>query len=172
MIRRADNRDIEPIMHIVRSAQEALRDLGIDQWQDGYPSTEAIAADIEQAVGYVYCDNDDHVVGYAAIVLTGEEAYSQIADDAWGTPDDYVVVHRLCVDGTSRRNGIAVKLMQHAANIARRANIEAFRIDTHRGNIRMLAMLDKLGFEYRGIVYYTSGERLAFDLNLNTSKMM
>ena len=152
MIRRADNRDIEQIMHIVRSAQEALRDLGIDQWQDGYPSTEAIAADIEQAVGYVYCDNDDHVVGYAAIVLTGEEAYSQIADDVWGTPDDYVVVHRLCVDGPSRRNGIAVKLMQHAANIARRANIEAFRIDTHRGNIRMLAMLDKLGFEYRGIV--------------------
>lgn len=172
MIRQAYRQDIEQIMNIVRSAQEALRDLGIDQWQDGYPSADAIAADIDQNVGYVYCNEDNQVVGYAAIVLTGEEAYSQIDDDAWNTPNDYVVVHRLCVDGTARRNGIAIKLMQHAANVARGANINAFRIDTHSGNIRMLAMLNKLGFAHTGIVYYTSGERLAFDLNLNASKTL
>ena len=169
MIRRADNRDIEQIMHIVRSAQEALRDLGIDQWQDGYPSTEAIAADIEQAVGYVYCDNDDHVVGYAAIVLTGEEAYNQIADETWNTPDSYVVVHRLCVSGDCRRCGVAQELMAYAAKYAVENGVNAFRIDTHKGNVRMLSLLHKLGFKHVGIVRYDSGEREAFDMNLNNN---
>ena len=43
MIRRANNRDIEAIMGIISDAQAALRELGIDQWQDGYP----FASDIE-----------------------------------------------------------------------------------------------------------------------------
>lgn len=172
MIRRAKIEDVEQIMSIVRSAQIALRDLGIDQWQDGYPSTEAIMADIEQGVGYIHCNDNDTITGYAAIVLTGEEAYTQIADEIWNTPNDYVVIHRLCVDGIERRRGIAMKLMRHAAQTARSNNINAFRIDTHRGNIRMLSMLEKLEFSYTGIVHYTSGERLAFDLNLNTSKTL
>ena len=46
MIRRAHIEDIDRILSIVRSAQLSLRDLGIDQWQDGYPSREVIEADI------------------------------------------------------------------------------------------------------------------------------
>jgi hypothetical protein len=46
MIRRADIGDVDRIMGIVRSAQLSLRQLGIDQWQDGYPSLEVIEGDI------------------------------------------------------------------------------------------------------------------------------
>ena len=34
MIRQANNNDIESILEIVHDAQLALRDLGINQWQD------------------------------------------------------------------------------------------------------------------------------------------
>lgn len=165
MIRKAVANDIPTIMSIVRSAQLALAELGIDQWQDGYPSVEAIDGDIERGVGYVVCDDEDMPIGYAAIVLTGEEAYKQI--ESWATNDEYVVVHRLCVSGSCRRRGISYQLMRHAAELARKQGFDAFRIDTHRGNIRMLQMMQKLGFAYRGIVHYDSGERLAFDLNLD-----
>ena len=40
MIRQAIREDIPTIMSIVRSAQCALAELGIDQWQDGYPSAQ------------------------------------------------------------------------------------------------------------------------------------
>ena len=40
MIRKAQYDDIETIMAIVREAQLSLRELGIDQWQDGYPSSD------------------------------------------------------------------------------------------------------------------------------------
>lgn len=172
MIRKAQHSDIDTVMTIVASAQRALAELGIDQWQDGYPSRAAIEADVNTDVGYVAVDAHNRPIGYAAIVFTGEEAYKQIADERWNTPNDYVVVHRLCVDGTQRRRGIALELMQYAADTARRANLTAFRIDTHRGNVRMLGMMQRLGFNFTGIIRYDSGERMAYDLDLNLSNTL
>ena len=168
MIRKATIKDIDQIMSIVSDAQLSLRELGIDQWQDGYPSVDIIRGDIFSEVGYVYCGSD-MVVGYAAIVLTGEEAYKQIADEVWNTSEEYVVVHRLCVRRGHTKAGVAIAMMNYASKMARDNGYTGFRIDTHRGNIRMLALLKKLGFEYRGVIYYDSDERLAYDLKLNNS---
>jgi ribosomal protein S18 acetylase RimI-like enzyme len=170
MIRRATLSDVDTIMGIVRSAQQSLRELGIDQWQDGYPSPDSIKLDIDAQVGYVACD-EDSIVGYAAIVLTGEPAYKQIAE-LWHTSERYVVVHRLCVLRGSLRRGVAIELMRYAANVAREHDIVSFRVDTHKGNIRMLSLLDKLGFEHVGLIRYESGEREAFDLKLMLSNML
>lgn len=153
-------------MRIVRSAQLSLSELGIDQWQDGYPSREVIVDDINNGVGYVACTGDGVVVGYEAIVLTGEEAYTQIAENKWHTSNNYVAVHRLCILGESRRKGIAIELMNFAGNYALKNGISDFRIDTHKGNIRMLALLNKLGFKHVGTIRYDSGLREAFDLNI------
>lgn len=172
MIRKANHEDVEAIMAIVCEAQEALRQLNIDQWQDGYPSPYVIHQDIEKGVGNVLLDVHDKIIGYAAIVFTGEDAYLQLEPAMWHTEDRYVVVHRLCVAANLRRNGAATQLMLYAAQQARERGISAFRIDTHRGNIRMLSMLQKLGFEYCGIVHYPSGERLAYDLNIHTLKTL
>ena len=168
MIRKANISDLSAIMDIVRDAQEALRELGIDQWQDGYPSAEIIREDIEAGVGYLYTE-DDKMIAYAAIVLTGEDAYKQIDAQEWATDEDYVVVHRLCVAKGFTRGGIALSLMKKAKELAMEAGYSGFRIDTHRGNVRMLAMMDKLGFEYRGIIHYESGERLAYDLKFDSN---
>ena len=168
MIRRATTEDIAEIMSIVADAQLSLRELGIDQWQDGYPSNEVIAEDIASGLGYVYYV-DSKVVGYAAILFTGEETYSQIPDSGWNTTNNYVVVHRLCVRRGYTKAGVAMALMDYASQMAIERGYTGFRIDTHRGNIRMLSMLEKLGFKYVGIIYYDSGERLAYDLNLCVS---
>ena len=171
MIRKANIRDLNAIMDIVRDAQEALRELGIDQWQDGYPSVDVIREDIESGVGYLYTQADK-VAGYAAIVLTGEDAYKQIDAHEWVTDEDYVVVHRLCVGKGFTRGGIALSLMTKAKELAVAAGYSGFRIDTHRGNVRMLTMMDKLGFEYRGIIRYESGERLAYDLKFDSNSKL
>lgn len=168
MIRRATTEDVAEIMSIVADAQLSLRELGIDQWQDGYPSKDVIAGDIMSKVGYVYCIGNK-VVGYAAIVFDGEDTYAQIDDSEWNTSNNYVMVHRLCVRKGYTKAGVAMALMAYASQMAIERGCTAFRIDTHRGNIRMLSMLEKLGFKYVGIIYYDSGERLAYDLNLCVS---
>lgn len=172
LIRRARIEDISSILSIVRSAQLSLCELGIDQWQDGYPSREVIEQDIANGVGYVACLESGMVVGYEAVVLSGEEAYAQLPADAWHTSEQYVVVHRLCVLRECCRRGIAIELMRFAAEHAIEHDIHDFRIDTHRGNVRMLAMMQRLGFEYCGRIRYASGEREAFDLRIDLSKMV
>ena len=167
LIRLATHEDMKSILSIVRSAQLSLSELGIDQWQDGYPSEDVIAEDIANGVGYVACAEDGAVVGYEAVVLTGEEAYNQIEDERWHTSNNYVAVHRLCVIGNSRRKGIAIELMNFAGEFALKHGISDFRIDTHEGNVRMLALLKKMGFEHVGTISYDSGLREAFDLKLN-----
>lgn len=169
MIRLATYEDIVSILSIVRSAQLSLRELGIDQWQDGYPSREVIEEDITHRVGYVMQDDKGEVIAYAAILLDGEPTYAQIEDSEWHTENRYVVVHRLCVAANVRRKGVAIEMMRHATFVAQRQGIYAFRIDTHEGNIRMLSMLQKLGFEYCGVIYYDSGKRLAYDKKITTS---
>ena len=170
MIRRATLQDVDNIMDIVHSAQLALRELDIDQWQDGYPTAESIKEDIAQGVGYV-ATNNNATIGYAAIVLTGEQAYQQIAD-SWLYGSNYVVIHRLCTAQSHRRQGVALDLMRYAAELCRKAGYNAFRIDTHRGNIRMLSMLEKLEFRRAGIIHYDSGERVAYELDLNTTNKL
>ena len=56
MIRKALPEDIDSIMVIVRDAQRALAELGIDQWQDGYPTRDIILRDIDLGQGYL-CDD-------------------------------------------------------------------------------------------------------------------
>lgn len=172
MIRKAQYDDIEDIMTIVHEAQLSLRELGIDQWQNGYPSSDSIREDIDNGVGHLLLDDGNHPIGYSAIVLSDEEAYLQLAPSAWHTSEEYVVVHRLCVLRSACRSGAATLMMRYAADVARNNNLHSFRIDTHRGNIRMLAMLKKFGFEYCGIIYYPSGERLAYDLDIDKSKIL
>ncbi|MBR5586007.1 MAG: GNAT family N-acetyltransferase, partial [Alistipes sp.] len=104
-------------------------------------------------------------------VLTGEPTYSQIAESCQ-TSDNYVVVHRLCTSGSHRRKGVALELMSQAAKLCRESGYNAFRIDTQKGNIRMLAMLEKLGFSYAGIVRYDNSERVAYELNLDLSNKL
>lgn len=171
MICKATIKDIDAIMAIVCDAQEALRELGIDQWQDGYPTKSIIERDIDMGVGYIYKESCG-IMGYAAIILNGEDAYHQIADEEWGTGDDYVVVHRICVKRGTTRKGVASVLMQKAKDLAIKAGYSGFRIDTHSGNVRMLTMLDKLGFTFRGIIQYESGKRLAYDLKFENSTML
>ncbi len=172
MIRKAKYEDVDAIMEVVADAQLSLRELGIDQWQDGYPSREVILSDIESGVGNVLTDTNNQVVGYVVVVFTGEETYAQLPAEAWHTPEEYVVVHRLCVARKCCRGGVATELMKFAADMARRRGVRGFRIDTHRGNVRMLAMLEKFGFEYCGVIYYPSGERLAYDLDITNSKLL
>ena len=172
MIRQAQHEDIDSIMTIVGDAQRALAELGIDQWQDGYPTRDIILEDIDLKQGYVYEDATEGVVGYSAIVLTGEEAYNQIKGSEWNTSDDYIVIHRLCVRNVVRRKGVASELMQFAITKAQEAKLTGFRIDTHNGNVRMLSLLEAFGFKHIGRILYDSGEREAFDLKLDLNNTL
>ncbi len=164
ILRRAKLEDIARIIEIIIQAQRQMANNGSDQWQNGYPSEKDILNDINQENGYILESHNLNIIGYAAIIFTGEPAYNTISDGNWLINNHkYVVVHRLAVADEVKGNGIAIHFMTKIEELAKAKGFNDFRVDTNFDNFAMLKSLDRLGFTKCGKIIYESGERLAFE---------
>ena len=165
-IRLAVQEDMTAIMSVFAQARAAIAALGIDQWQDGYPTEAHIGADIEKGYAYVLCTGGT-VQGYFAMIGEPEPTYACIYDGAWLTDGAYTTVHRVAMSDALRGKGGAAEAMRYVISRTLRAGVPAVRIDTHEGNLRMRKFLEKQGFSPCGTIYLTSGSsRIAFELDL------
>ena len=156
-IREAKPADIADIMLVMEAAKGIMRASGnMHQWADGYPSEDAITADMEKKGGFVI-EDANKVVGYFAFLASPEPTYAQIYEGQWvDDVQSYHVVHRIA--SYPDVHGIFSAIMDFC--FSRDTNI---RIDTHRDNKIMQHNLLKHGFTYCGIIYLLSGdERLAY----------
>ena len=154
--RRGRAEDLERIMELVADAQSWFRDQNIDQWQDGYPTRELISSDIEDGENYVV-EYNGIAIATAVISFAGEPTYSEVDGRGWLNDKPYAVVHRIMVADEMRRKGIAKEILHFAEELCVERNIGNIRIDTHRDNRAMLALLKKLGYKRCGTIKLTSG---------------
>lgn len=161
IFRKATTDDIDAATRILRVAAERMLAEGKQQWTETYPGRNEVMADLEAGVAYVL-ENENIVVAYAAIILTGEPAYSQLRDE-WLSDMPYIVMHRLAVDSKCQQCGMASIMFKCAEALAAGNGIRSFRVDTNFDNDRMLRLLHKLGFTYCGEIEYQSGRRKAFE---------
>lgn len=161
VFRKAEEADLPAIGAILRGAVARMLAEGKRQWDENYPNERHAADDIANGVGYVM-ESDGEVVGYAAVVTSGEPAYTSI-QGRWLTDGDYVVVHRMAVSRDVKGKGIGKTMMTAVENLAGSLGIGSFRIDTNFDNTAMLALLSKLGFSYCGEIQYEHGSRKAFE---------
>lgn len=149
-----------------------MRMLGIDQWQNGYPDRSSVMADLKAGVGRVAADDDGRIAAYAAVIFGHEPNYDCMEAGRWTVEtDDYVVVHRIAVDDAFVNRGVATDLMRQIENEALFRGTASFRIDTHRDNGYMRAMLAKLGFVRCGVIRVGDGTpREAYEKPLPQSR--
>ncbi len=152
--RRATEADMPRIMRVVREAQAFMATLGIDQWQDGYPSAEILLRDIGLGQLYVV-EAEGEVRGIAALQTEREPIYDGIVG-AWpcGLDAKCLTVHRLATDDAARGRGVAARMMREAVRLAEEHGCACVRADTHPGNRAMRRFLEKHGFVHCGTVYY------------------
>lgn len=155
----ATHEDLPSIMKVLEAAKGIMRASGnMDQWKNGYPSTEVILADIARGAGFVVTE-DSAIVAYFAFIASPEPTYACIEGGSW--LDDtlpYHVIHR--IGSTPGSHGIFQAIMDWCA--ARDGNL---RIDTHRDNLIMQHCILEYGFRYCGIIYLANGdERLAYQI--------
>lgn len=87
-LRYARVEDIDAVWNIINQARRRLGELGIDQWQGGYPDRAAIEGDVATNRGYVAVEDtaaQQRVLGYAMFEDAGEPAYDRIYNGAWLT---------------------------------------------------------------------------------------
>lgn len=161
--------DVPRILSIINDAQNYLKKLGIDQWQDGYPDEEQFLLDIKNEDSYVVSNDDGEIIGTVVFTTKVESTYDEIGGD-WITKVDakYGVIHRLAVSDKFRGAGIAKFVFNKCELDLLKKGVKSMRIDTHRDNKGMQKLISSLGYIYCGVITLNSGaERLAFEKVLN-----
>lgn len=167
-IRPSQPDDIPVLMSIFHEAQRTIAALGIDQWQNGYPSEHVVCEDI--ALGRSYVVEQQGTICGTFVLAEAEPTYDQIFEGQW-QGDDYVAIHRVAVPVACRGTGVSDAIMGYAESYAKSLSRSTLRIDTHCGNLPMRRMLQKQGFVYRGVIYLADGAlRIAYEKDCNENK--
>lgn len=153
--RRATAEDMDDILRVIAQGRAFFEQQGIPQWQNGYPSRETIAGDMQRGEAHVVLA-EGRVAGTAALVFGHEPSYDDLQGGQWQSGENYAAVHRIGVDEAYKGSGLAGRFLAHLEGVAKAAGAEAVRVDTHLNNKAMRRFLQKNGYTERGRVYLTT----------------
>lgn len=140
--------------HYVRVIN-SMQENGIDQWDELYPNSADIAADIA-AGDLIVGEEDGKLILAFAVNGECEEEYDACP---WEYPDEpYIVVHRLAVNPKYQRQGMAKAAMGYVENEAKEKGIRTIRLDTFCENPAGKALYESLGFKTIGYAHWRKGE--------------
>ena len=159
--RKAIASDLPFIWDILKQAISRRKKDGSNQWQDGYPNPSVIEGDIAKGCGFVLL-KEKTIVGYTALLINDEPEYARLEGE-WLSNEDFVVFHRVAISQEHLGTGFAKKLFLHIENFARQHRINSVKADTNFDNPAMLALFDKLGYQYCGQVYFRGSPRRAYE---------
>ena len=151
MIRQATIADLDDVMTIIQATVAIMNQEGNDQWSEEYPIRADFEQDIVKEELYVYCDKEGVPRGLVCLNEEQLEAYEPLA---WQLETPALVIHRMAVDPTARRQGIATQLMNFAEDMAAQCGLQQVRTDTYHCNERMQALFEKMGYCKVGQCYF------------------
>ena len=160
-IRKTKTDDIDEVCDIFNEARAYMKEIGNpNQWGDFHPVRDLLIKDIEAGKSYVCIDDNDRVSAYFYFNIENDPTYAKI-NGSWLNDEPYGVVHRIA----KRRD--APKGSAEACIRWCLEQCDNVRLDTHKDNIPMLKLAEKLNFTYCGIIWIASGdERMAFHCSL------
>jgi GNAT superfamily N-acetyltransferase len=154
--------DLKAIMDIIHDAQLFMRSQNSGQWQDGSPSEATLRSDIEKRQLYIV--NDGEIIHGVTAILGHDADYDHLIEGSWKNDQPYLVIHRFAVSSKYRHGGIGTYMLSRVEDLARKRHISDLRVDTHEKNLPMIALLEKNGYEKRGIAMLGgTKERIVFE---------
>lgn len=167
-LKKAAIEDIPEIMAIINDAKVNLKNIGIDQWQDGYPNEAGIEADIKGGNSYLYYENNQ-LVAVLALFFGEDPLYQHIENGEWLTDRPYSAIHRVAVANDMLGQGVMGRVFDISETLTRLHGFGSMRIDTHEGNTSMRRAIEKAGYTYCGHVFLENGDlRLAYEKSIDT----
>lgn len=152
--RKATSGDINEIQSFVDKAKLVMDKQGIFQWDEIYPTVEDFSGDEANQELYV-----GEVDGKLAVCFTlnkqqDEEYFSA---DWENKGDDFIVIHRLCVNPEFQGQGIGKKTCNYIEEIAQKQGAVSIKLDAFTQNPISLAMYGKLGYKAKGYADWRKG---------------
>lgn len=149
-------------MTLVADCVAAMRRDGIEQWDEIYPNRAGLLADIRART--LHCARLNASDALAGIVVLNEFQDKEYADVPWTIVEGRVaVVHRLMVDPTRQKMGIARALMAFTESRARELGYTIIRLDAFCHNPRALRLYAALGYRDAGGIQLRKGPFRCFE---------
>ena len=144
--------DFDSILGLYRTATLFHRNIGLNQWDDEYPSAETLKENLRDRVTWVI-KSEDYII---ATVTLDENQDEQYQDITWAYPSSRVlVVHRLCIHPLFQGKSLGKRLMYFAESNAQKMKYEVIRLDAFLGNSYSQRLYRNLGYhEAIGYCYY------------------
>ncbi len=159
----ARNDDLDEALRIVRACAAGLRAMGLDQWDELYPSREILEADIADGSLYIMKEGE-RVLALAALDAHQDPAY---ADVNWAFDHPRIVsIHRLSVDPAAQGRGLAKRMMDFLEAEAAALGYGAIRLDAYCENPAALGLYEKRGYRRSGMVRLRKGLFVCFEKRL------
>ncbi len=151
-IRTITREDIPVVMKMINEAKVNMKNMGIDQWQDGSPSIETLEKYVIAKNGFI---NED-LTAFGALVESDPDYKKYLSGN-------YVVLHTFVVDQSLRGKGISDEFFDEILKIVVEKKYEIFGVDTHRDNEAMMAFITRHDFTKLGDVFIDGVKpRIAF----------
>ncbi len=157
MISLAQLKDLEEIDELAISVISDMSKSNIPQWTLDYPRSKHYFKDVVSQSLYIYKE-EGKILGVMTILPENDPPYQTIK--GW-LKEKSIVIHRVLVDPTARKKGIAQKLLDYAVKIGRDLNFQSIKIDTHLENYKMRNFLTKNNFQEIG--YLECIDRQAYE---------
>jgi GNAT superfamily N-acetyltransferase len=168
LVRLATAVDLDTTVLILRDCITAMREAGIDQWDDVYPTRATLFSDIRE--GTLYAAFLDAAT-LAGVVVLNEYQNPEYAQVPWTFDSGRVlVVHRLMIAPSCQRRGIARALMAFAEDRAREFGYGAIRLDAFTENPGALRLYQTLGYHDAGGVTFRKGPFRCFEKSLEGAR--
>lgn len=146
----ADQSRIPAVMQVLRSCTNAMRQAGIFQWDEVYPSREVVEEDVR--AGSLYLGLEKGVcIAAMALDEKQEAAYRQVK---WHGAEPVLVVHRLCIAPDRQKKGIAGMFMDFAEDFALQSGYAGIRLDAYSGNPAAVRLYESRGYRKVGEVNF------------------
>ena len=152
--RKAAADDLNAIETLIQNAVTHMRNHGIDQWDELYPTCEDFEQDIQRNQLSVGISD-----GEIAVIYTLNKEYDEAyANGQWKAPEKpFCIVHRLCVHPKFQNRGIAGQTMIQIEKEAASCKVQAIRLDVYSGNPRAVALYRRCGYETVGTAQWRKG---------------
>lgn len=155
MIRKAELKDIENIMKIIKAVIAEMKTYGNTQWDENYPQGVDFEEDIKNGALYVEEENGKFR-GFVCANFVEPEEYKDIQ---WGFDEKCMVLHRMSINPECRNKGLASKLIKFVEDTALENGVSYIRTDTYSINEKMNALLKKMGYVHRGNMKFLGKEK-------------
>ncbi|MCC5803679.1 GNAT family N-acetyltransferase [Rossellomorea vietnamensis] len=148
---KATREQLDTIMDVYNRCKKDLDEKGLLQWNDEYPSREYFEEVMDNGNLYVFMV-DEEVAGSATLNEWQSPEWSEIP---WQLDDEWVI-HALFLDPLQQGKGLGKTFMGKCEELAGEKGYRSIRLDAYYRNTGANTLYEKMGYEYRGSVYFTS----------------